>query len=47
MTWLECVEADMEELEIDKDDVNDRKKWRENVMKSKSNPIGKWTINQY
>ena len=31
-TWLESVEADMAELEIDKD-VHDRKKWRENVMK--------------
>ena len=44
-TWLESVEADMEELEIDKEDVHDRKKWRENVMKRQSNPIGKWTIN--
>ena len=25
-TWLECVEADMAELEIDKEDVHDRKK---------------------
>ena len=39
-TWLESVEADMTELEID------RKKWRKNVMKRKSNPIGKWTINR-
>ena len=31
-TWLESVEADMAELEIDKDDVHDRKKWRRNVM---------------
>ena len=45
-TWLESVEADMAELEIDKEDVHDRKKWRENVMKRKSNPIGKWTINR-
>ena len=26
-TWLESVEADMAELEIDKEDVHDRKKW--------------------
>ena len=42
-TWLECVEADMAELEIDKEDVHDRKKWIRNVMKRKSNPIGKRT----
>ena len=47
-TWLESVEADMAELEIDKEDVHDRKKWRMNVnvMKRKSNPIGKRTINR-
>ena len=39
-TWLESVEADMTEIEIDKEDVHDRKKWTENVMKRKSNPIG-------
>ena len=40
-TWLESVEADMAELEIDKEDVHDRSKWRRNVnvMKRKSNPI--------
>ena len=27
-TWLESVDADMAELEIDKEDVHDRKKWR-------------------
>ena len=45
-TWLES--ADMAELEIDKEDVHDRGKWRRNVnvMKRKSNPIGKRTINQ-
>ena len=43
---LESVEADMVELEIDKGDVHDKKKWRRNVMKRKSNPIGKWTINR-
>ena len=46
--WLESVEVDMAELEIDKEDVHDRSKWRRivNVMKRKSNPIGKWTINR-
>ena len=39
-TWLETVEVDMAELEIDKEDVHDRSKWRRivNVMKRKSNP---------
>ena len=45
-TWLEHVDEDMAELEIDKENVHDRKKRRENVMKWKSNPIGKWTINR-
>ena len=45
-TWLESVEADMAELEIDKEDVHDRNKWRRNVMKRKSNPIGKRTISR-
>ena len=42
-TWLVSVEA-----EIDKEDVHDRSKWRRNVnvMKRKSNPIGKRTINR-
>ena len=44
--WLESVEADMAELEIDKENVHDRKKWRRNVMKKNSNPIGKRTINR-
>ena len=46
-TWLESVEADIAELEIAKEDVYDRSKWRRNVnvVKRKSNPIGKWTIN--
>ena len=44
-TWLESVEADMAKLEIDKEDVHDRRKWRRNVVKRKSNPIGKRTIN--
>ena len=38
-TWSENVEADMAKLEIDREDVHDRKKWRRNVMKRKSNPI--------
>ena len=38
-TWLESVEADMEELEIGKEDVHDRKIWRKNVRKRKSNSI--------
>ena len=38
---LESVKAD-----IDKEDVHDRKKWRKNVMKGKSNHIGKRTINR-
>ena len=48
-TWLDSVEVDMAELEIDKEDVHDRSKWRRivNVMKKKSNPIGKRTINRY
>ena len=46
-TWLESVEADMAKLEIDKEDVHDRSKWRRNVnvMKRKSNPIGKTDYN--
>ena len=46
-TWLDSVEADMAELEIYKDDVHDRNKWRRNIMKRKSNPIGKRTLNLY
>ena len=45
-TWFEGVAADMAELEIDKEDVHDRRKWRRNVVKRKSNPIGKQTINR-
>ena len=45
-TWLESVEAHMAELEIDKEDVHDRNKWRRNVVKMKSNPIEKRTINR-
>ena len=45
-TWLKSVESDMGELEIDRENVHNRQKWRNNVMKSKSNLIGKWTINR-
>ena len=46
-TCLESVEVDMAELQIDRTNVQDRKKWRKNVKKRKSNPIGKRTINRY
>ena len=36
-TWLESVEADMAELEIDKEDVYDSK-WRRNVNVMKRKP---------
>ena len=39
--WLERVQVDMAELDVNKGDVHNRKKWRYNVMKRKSNPIGK------
>ena len=45
-TWLESVEADMAKLEIDRQDVHDRKKMRNNVIKRKSYPIGKRTLNR-
>ena len=35
----------MAELEIDREDVHDKKKWRKYVIKRKSNPIEKPTIN--
>ena len=44
--WLENVEADMTELEIDREDILDRKIWGRFVMKWKSNSIGKRTINR-
>ena len=43
-TWLENVEGDLAEVEIDREDVHDRKKWRRNVMNRNSNRIGKRTI---
>ena len=47
-SWLESVKANMAGLEIDIEDVHDRSKWRRNVnvMKRKSNPIRKQTINR-
>ena len=36
MTWLESDEADMVEIEIEREDVHDRKKWGKNVMKRMS-----------
>ena len=43
-TWVESMETDMVELEIEREDIHDRKKWRRNIMKRKSSPIGKLTI---
>ena len=45
-TLLESVEADMAELEIYKEDVHYRQKWRRNVMKRKSNYIRRRNINR-
>ena len=45
-TWLESVDADMAELETHKEDVHDRNNYRRNLMKRKSTPIRKQTINQ-
>ena len=39
-TLLKSVEADLAEHDIDREDVHDRKKYRNNVMKRKSNPFG-------
>ena len=39
--WFENVEAVMPGFEIDREGIHCRKKWRHNVMKRKSNPIGK------
>ena len=36
-TWLDNLETDMAELEIDRENIHDMKKWRQNVMKRKSN----------
>ena len=40
------LELKAEDRLEDKDDVHDRKKWRGSVMKRKSNPIDKRTINR-
>ena len=40
-TWLESVEEDMAELEIDKEDVHDRSKWRRNVNEEEVQPYRK------
>ena len=45
-TLLENVGANMTELDIDREDMHSRKKWKRNVMKRKYNPIGKLTINR-
>ena len=44
--WLESVEVDMAELEIDKEDVHDRSKWRRNVMKRKLKSVEKRILNR-
>ena len=36
----------MTELEINREDVHDRKKWSKNVMKRKSKLVGKQSINR-
>ena len=46
MTWLESVKADMAEFNIGREDINNRNKWRNNVMKKKTIPIGKRTIHR-
>ena len=43
-TWLESVEADVEDFDFGKEDVHDRNKWRRNVKKRTSYPISQ-TIN--
>ena len=37
----------MTKLEIHREDVHERKKWKNIAKKRKSNPIGKRTINRY
>ena len=44
-TWLDNVEVDMAELEIDREDIHDRRKWKHNVLRMNSNPIRKRIIN--
>ena len=38
-TWLESVEADMAELEIDREDIHDRKKWKKEYYEEDYKPI--------
>ena len=45
-TWLVSAEANLSELEIEKENAHDRKKWKMNVVKRKSSSIGKRTINR-
>ena len=44
--WLENVEEEMAELEIDIEDIYDWKNWRRNVMNRNPNPIINRTINR-
>ena len=46
IAWLGSAEVIMAELEINKEYVLDRKKWRRNVMKKNSNHIRKLTLNR-
>ena len=43
-TWLESVEADMAEHEIDKEDVHDRKKWKKDCYEEEAQPYRKTEI---
>ena len=45
-TWIESVEADMSEHEIDRENVHEVKNETRYVMKRMSNYIGKRTIKQ-
>ena len=42
-TWLENVEADMAEVEIDTEDIRDGKKWRRNIMKKEEVQLNRKT----
>ena len=44
MSYFNETREELGKLEIDREDVNGRKKWRRNVIKRKSTCIGKWTI---
>ena len=41
-----CLEFRVEGKGPKREDFHDRKKWRRNIMKRKSNPIGKRNINR-